>query len=260
MSETQNKTMVICIIAFIAIGSLLAGVLAFYGTSNFTWSPYSQYGINWNPAELTEFQFEDDTSTMSDSTTLRVNISASIVNVKFEHSNDLLYRFDMLVPNQTVQDYGNPVVEYASNTVSLNYPAAAVNITLGSGTNYTMDIDIITGAAELIIADYSHVGDIDVDISAGELDFLLSDDSSIFGDVDVTLTVDAGQVSITVDLPTNVGGDFEGSTGFGAVDVTTTTWTEITPTHYRTSNYDTAPNTLSILASTNAGEITANLL
>ncbi|TXT54364.1 MAG: conserved exported protein of unknown function [Candidatus Thorarchaeota archaeon] len=256
----QNKTMVICIIAVIAIGSITAGALAFFGSTNFGWGPFSQYGFNWNLNDMTLYQFEDDTSTIAESTTLRVNLSAGIVNIKFVESSDLLYRFDMLVPNNTIEQYGAPEIGYTANTISLEYAAAAVNITLGSASNYTMDIDLEAGAVDLTIGQYSHIGDIDADVGAGSSILTITDESSIVGDVEINLSVEAGSVEITVDLPSNVGGDFEASTSFGGPDVTTSTWTRITDNHYQTSDYDTAVNTVSILASAGAGSVTATLI
>ena len=66
-----------------------------------------------------------------------------------------------------------------------------------------------------------------------------------------------GGISIDVDLPSGIGGSIECAVITGGVDITATGWTQITSNHYETSDYDTASQTLTVVAETTTGGINA---
>jgi len=245
--------MVACIIAVLIIGAVGTGLAVWFGGTS--WGGFS--GPSWNAT--TGFTLEETESSMPDSVTLNLNLSAGAVNIEFIDDPDLLYRFDLEVPNETVSEHGEPSVGYGSSIITFDYTAARANLTLGSGTSYTMSINLDAGGVELTIGDNAHIGDLDVTAEAGGIDLTVTDSAFFDGDVEFNLQASAGGVTMSIDLPSTIGGSFTGTASFGGVDVTTSTWTEISSGHYETSNYDSASQTLTITASAEFGGIQATL-
>ncbi|MBD3160324.1 MAG: hypothetical protein GF309_16210 [Candidatus Lokiarchaeota archaeon] len=249
----RNNTMVACIVAVLIIGAVGTGLMVWLGGTS--WGSFS--GPNWTAT--TDYSFEETESSMLDSVTLNLNLSAGGVNIEFIDDSNLLYHLDLTVPNETVSEHGEPSVVYSSGVVSFDYAAAEANLTLGSGTVYAMSISVDAGGVELVIGENAHVGDVDITAQAGGIDLTVTDDATFDGDVEFTLQASTGGVTLSVDLPSTVGGSFAGTASFGGVDVTTSTWTEISSGHYETSNYDSASQTLTITASAELGGIQATL-
>jgi hypothetical protein len=249
----RNNTMVACIVAVIVIGAVAVGALAWFGTTNWNWT-----GTDWQ--DTSEFSFEREPTTMPDLTTVNISIDAGALRVVFVEDSALLYRIDMEVPNNTIEQYGSPTVEYASGVVSLDYQAAAVNVTLGAGSNYTLDLNVAAGGCQVIINEYAHIGDVDIVATTGGIDLTLSDDATLYGD-DVSFTTETTTrgIQLNIDLPTSVGGRFTASTSLGGVDITANGWTEVGTNAYETSDYDTASQTLTISASATMGGVDATL-
>ncbi|MFW9808366.1 MAG: hypothetical protein ACFFE6_03205 [Candidatus Thorarchaeota archaeon] len=249
MSNYQrNTSMVVCIFAVLIIGAVVVGALSYYGTTNW----------NWNPV-TTDYAFEAEVGATTGTVMLDVDLAAGAVVVTFVDNATLLYDVDIRVDNTTLDRDGAPTVTFTSNVIRLDYTAAGVNVTLGSGLNYTIDIVASAGDADIILDEGAHVGDISVQVTAGEINFVMSDAVVLLGSPSFDLESTTGGIFIVVDLPPDVGGSIECATTVGGVDITAAGWTEITSNHYETTDYGTASQSITILAQTDVGEIDAVL-
>jgi len=233
------------------IGAVAVGMISFYGTNTWNW--------NMNPA-TTDFSFEAETGAINETVTLDVDLSVGGINVIFVDNESLLYKIDIEVQNTTLETDGDPAVTFTSNTIRLDYTAAGVNITLGSGVNYTLNVHTTTGGISAVIGAGAHVGDVTLDTTTGGVSLIFTDDAVLLGNTTFDVSATTGGINIVVDLPTGAGGSIECAAGVGAVDITATGWTEITANHYETTNYDTASQTLTIVAQTTTGGINAIII
>ncbi len=238
--------MVICIFSILVIGAISVGLISYYGAN--TW--------NWNKA-TTDFSFEAEVGATNETVTLDIDIATGGIAILFVDNESLLYKIDVEVQNTTLETEGNPTVTFASNTIGLTYPAAGVNITLGSGVNYTIDVDVNTGAIAVVLGPGAHVGDVSLDTTTDAISIIMTDDVVLLGNATFNLAATTGGIDILVDYPTGIGGSIECSVVTGSVDITAIGWTEITANHYETSDYDTASQTLTIIAQTTTGSIAA---
>ncbi len=238
--------MVVCIFAVIIVGAIAVGALSFYGTNWFNWSTAS-----------TDFHFDAEVGATTGTVTLDIDLAAGGVAITFVDDATLLYDIDIEVQNSTLERDGDPSVTFTSNTIGLEYTAAGVNITLGSGLNYTFDVDVATGGVDVELVDGAHVGDIAITAETGGITFEMTDDVVLIGNATFDLDTTTGGITIVVDLPTGVGGSVECATTIGGVDITATGWTQITSNHYESSDYDTASQTLTVIAEATTGGITA---
>ena len=251
MSNYQrNTSLVICIFAVLAIGAISVGLISYYGSNTWNW--------NMNPA-TTDFSFEADVGATNETVTLNVELGAGGVLIVFVDDDSLLYDFDIEVQNTTLAQDGNPTVTFASNTISLDYTAAAVNITLGSGLNYTIDVNVAAGGLAVVLDENAHVGDISLVATTGGISLEMTEETALMGDVTFDLETTTGGIDVTVDYPLGIGGSIECAVTVGAADITAPGWTQITANHYETSDYDTADQTLTILAQTTTGGIDATV-
>ncbi|MFX1559344.1 MAG: hypothetical protein ACFFBL_02035 [Promethearchaeota archaeon] len=247
MSNYQrNTSMVVCIFAVIIVGAIAVGALSFYGANWF----------NWNTAS-TDFHFDAEVGATTGTVTLDIDLDVGGVTITFVDDATLLYNIDMEVQNNTLQRDGNPSVTFTSNTIGLDYTAAGVNITLGSGLNYTFDVDVATGGVDVELVDGAHVGDLSIKSETGGISFVMTDDVVLIGNATFDLDATTGGIAIVVDLPTGVGGSVECATTVGSVQITASGWTQITSNHYETTDYDTASQTLTVVAEATTGGITA---
>jgi predicted membrane protein len=132
-----------------------------------------------------------------------------------------------------------------------------VNITLGSGVNYTIDVDVTTGGIAAVLGVGAHVGDVTLGTTTGGVSLTMTDDVVLLGNAIFDISTTTGGISILADLPTDIGGSIECSVVTGDVDITAPGWTEITSSHYETSDYDTASQTLTIIVQVTTGDIDA---
>ncbi len=247
MSNYQrNTSMVACIFAVIIIGAIAVGALSYFGTSWFNWS-----------SAKTDFSFDAEVGATTDTVTLDINLDVGSVSITFVDDATLLYEIDIEVQNTTLERDGAPSVTFTSNTIGLDYTAAGVNITLGSGVNYTLDVITSTGSIDVTLVDGAHVGDISLSTTTGGIDLVMADSAILIGNATFDLSAGTGGVTVVVDLPTGIGGSVECATGTGSVSITAAGWTQITSNHYETSNYDTASQTLTVIIETNVGGISA---
>ncbi|MHA1965208.1 MAG: hypothetical protein ACW97G_11550 [Candidatus Thorarchaeota archaeon] len=247
MSNNQrNTSMVVCIFAVIIVGAIAVGALSFYGNSWF----------NWNLA-TTDFSFDAEVGATTGTVTLDIDLEAGGVSITFVDNASLLYDIDIEVQNTTLDRDGDPSVTFTSNTIGLDYTAAGVNITLGSGVNYTLDIVATTGGIDVELVDGAHVGDVTLTAETGGISLAMTDDVVLLGNATFNLDATTGGISVVVDLPTGIGGSVEAAVLTGVVEITATGWTQITSNHYESSDYDTASQTLTVVIETTTGGITA---
>ncbi len=250
MSEyKRNPAMVICIFAVIALGALTVGLLTATG-SNWGWFGHHN--------DTTTFEFES-TATASDQVSLTINLHVGEVYVKFSDNPSLLYQVTMVVSNSTIATNGEPTVTFASNTISIDYPVANVNVTLGTGTNYSISIQSDTGDAGVTLANNAHVGNLSISLGTGSVSLTMTDNVTINGKALFKLNTNFGDINAMIDLPSSVGGSFAGSAAYGTVTITPVGWTEVGSDQYQTDNYNTSTVTVSITATTGTGTVTAIL-
>ena len=218
------------------------------------------WGPNWPDHNLTYFDFDESVGSTTGTVKLDVDVGAATVNVKFENNSDLLYEIDIGVQNQTLTEHGDPTVTFSSNTITLDYPAAEVNVTLGTGVVYEIDILFDAGTLSVVLSNGAQIGDVSMETSAGTLSLVVIDDVMINGSPDFNLETGTGTISVTADLPTGIGGSIEGSSSVGTVSINAPSWNEITPSHYESSDYDTADQKVTIVLISSAGTITATIL
>jgi hypothetical protein len=247
MSNYQRNTrMVVCIIGVLLVGAIAVGALSYYGTTNW----------NWN-LDTTDFAFEAEVGATTGTVILDIDLAAGGVSITFVDNATLLYDINVEVNNNTLTTDGEPTVTFTANTIGLDYTAAGVNITLGSGVNYTIDIVAAAGGVSIALVDGAHVGDVTVLVTAGGITFVMTDDVVLLGNSTFDLESTVGGITIVADLPTGLGGSIECSTGLGGVDITAVGWVEITASHYETADYGTTSQSLTILAQTTTGGIDA---
>ncbi|MFW9793877.1 MAG: hypothetical protein ACFFEE_06240 [Candidatus Thorarchaeota archaeon] len=248
MSNYQrNTSMVACIFAVLIVGAIAAGAISYYGTTNW----------NWNPG-TTDFAFEAEVGATTGTVTLDIDLDNGGVAVSFVDNASLLYDINIEVDNTTLANEGEPTVTFTSNTIGFDYTSAGVNITLGSGVNYTINIVAANGGVDIELAEGAHVGDIDAQVTNGGLSFRMTDDVVLLGSPTFNLDAEAGGISLFVDLPPGVGGSVECAANLGGVDIDAIGWTEVTPSHY-VNDYETASQTVTIVAVATVGGISANL-
>jgi len=251
MSNYQRNTSVVaCIFTVLIVGAVSIGLVAYYGTNTFNW--------NINPA-TTDFHFDSEVDTINDTVTLDIDVTTAGVSVVFVNDSSVLYDIDMQVSNSTLETEGNPTVTFASNTIRLEYTTGKVNVTLGSGVNYTLDLHTTTGGISVVLNEGAHVADITLLTSTGGMSFTMTDKTRLVGDPTFDFETSTGGMSVVVILPSGVGGSFEGVSTTGGVAITAPSWTKITSTHYETHDYDIAIQSLTITAETSTGGIVAVL-
>lgn len=238
--------MVVCIFAVLVIGAITVGLISYYGPN--TW--------NINQA-TTDFSFEAEAGTINETVTLDIAITTGSIAITFVDNESLLYKIDIKVLNTTLETDGAPTVSFASNTIGLDYTTGGVNITLGSGVNYTLNIDVTTGSIAAIFGVGANIGDVTLQTTTGGVNLIMTDDVTLLGNATFDISVTTGSIAILAALPTDVGGSIECAVTTGDVDIIASGWTEITANHYETSDYDTASQTLTIIAQTTVGSVDA---
>ena len=248
-SYERNTGMIVCILGVIIVGAVLVGAFSFFGPS---WG--------WVFGDDTVYYHFDSTV---DSTTGTVNLDVDVttgaVNIDFEDNATLLYRIDVGASNRTVQEIGAPTVTFFANTISFDYTTSAVNITLGSGVNYTLDVTTDTGAVDCDVIQGAHIGDVTITTGTGVIDFFMGSGAVVIGSPDFNFETTTGSVELNIALPTGIGGSIEASVGTGSVEIDAPGWTEITSSHYESSDYDTASQKVTVVVQTGTGAVDAHI-
>lgn len=263
MTYERNNTMVACVIAFIIVGGVALGALFMLGSMNFpNWNGPSHWSWDWDDTDGTLYEFERTGVAIPDEITLHINVSVGGIMVTYLDDPQLTYEISIWAPNDTIEDVGAPTVVWSSDTISIDYPVAGVNVTLGTNATYTLDLLMTTGGIFIDLDHGARVGNIEAVATTGGISLQMTDDVIISGDVEFELTTTTGGVSVEVDLPTGVGGYFSGATTVGGVDVTPVGWDPATAgstQRYQTPDYETAADTVTITATTTTGGISATL-
>ncbi|MHA1480797.1 MAG: LiaF domain-containing protein [Candidatus Thorarchaeota archaeon] len=255
----RNNTMIACILAFIIVGAIGVGAISLWGGGN-------GWDFNWNLdinvpdwENTTTYTFDLTDASMPATVTLNFDITVGAVSVVFTDDATLVYDIEVIVPNATIELHGDPVVTYTADTIGLDYEVAGVNVTLGSGTTYVMDVDVTTGAISVVLTADADVGDISLDTTTGAISLAMTSTVTLTGNVTFDLGTTTGGIDVVIALPSGVGGSFTGTSTVGGVDVNETGWDLVSTNHYETSDYDTASQTLTIITSVTTGAIGAVL-
>lgn len=252
MSNYQRNTkMVGCIFAVLIIGAVSVGLLAYYGPDFF----------NWNKV-TTSFSFQDDVGSLNETVYLDVDLEAGAVTIAFVDNATLLYDINIDVQNSTLASDGAPIVTFESNTIRIDYTGAGVEILLGSGVNYTIDVKTGAGGIDAIFGTGAHIGDVSLEVTTGGIDFTLTNETIIMGNATIDLTTSVGAIDVTLAKPNDV-----------VVSVTTSKeiselqhfncdspyWAVVEANRYETSNYLLASQILDISVTTSVGGISLTL-
>jgi hypothetical protein len=253
MSEYQrNRGMVVCVIAVLAVGAITVGGLTYLGSTGW-------WGIfGWNSAKTT-FLFEGDVGNITGTMLLDVDLSTGGLSLHFVDNSTLLYEVSFEVQNSTLNQYGLPTVALNGNRIVIDYSAAGVNVTLGTGVSYAINASVATGGISAIIDHGAHLANISLTTTTGGVSLLMTDQVVVSGSAPIDLRATTGGITLNVDLPSSAGGSFVGSSSLGGVHVNTASWTQIAQNHYETANYHTASDTVTIVATTSTGGMSANL-
>ncbi|MHA1933988.1 MAG: LiaF domain-containing protein [Candidatus Thorarchaeota archaeon] len=247
----RNNTMVACILGVIIVSAVGIAAVAYFANTN--WNP------SWNNEQLT-YSFDATVGSSSDTVELVVDVGTGSIDIEFENNASLLYRIDITTTNNSVEQYGEPTVVSTFGEIRYIYETGSASITLGSGVNYTFDVETGTGSIDANFGLGAHVGNVSLQTSTGSIDFAMSSTAVLVGNVDVDLRTSTGSVDVDVTLPASIGASIEASTSTGSVTISALGWTQITPNHYETSDYDTAAQTMTLIAVTSTGSVTAVFL
>ncbi len=242
--------MVVCIIAVLAVGAITVGGLTYLGSTGW-WG-------NFNPAKTT-FTFHADVGNTTGAVLLDVKLAAGGLTLQFVDNSSLLYRMSVVVQNSTLQQYGPPAVTFAGNKIALDYTAAGVNVTLGTGVRYAIHGNVTAGGISATLNHGARLANMSLTSSAGGITVVTTNQIVVTGNVPVDLHTTAGGISVNVGLPTGVGGSFDATVTAGGISVNAPSWTHVTQNHYETANYNSASDKVTITAATNSGGISANL-
>jgi hypothetical protein len=211
-------------------------------------------------SEMVDYDFDSSQATIPASVTLDVNLPAGAIEIAFTDDATLLYDIHMEVSRQILDQYGDPTVTFSANEIDLTYAAGSVIIFLGSGTNYTFDIHSSAASVSVIAGANACIGNVTIGASAGSIDFQMTSDVRIYGNITILLETPAGSIDVDVTLPSGFGGSFDGAADVGSVTVTSSgSWFQMSGNNYETTDFATADSTVTITAGTTAGSITADL-
>ncbi|MHA2313008.1 MAG: hypothetical protein ACXADF_16085 [Candidatus Thorarchaeota archaeon] len=250
-SYERNTGMVVCIIAVLIVGAVVVGALSYFGPTTWGWG----FPVD----DTVYYHFDSTVGATTGTVNLDVDVETGAVNIDFEDNATLLYRIDVGVSNRTVQDTSAPTVTFSANTIKLAYSTLATNITLGSGVNYTLDVLAGTGAVDCNVIDGAHIGDVSMTTTTGAIDFYVGSGVVIIGSPDFSFETTTGAIDLNIVLPTGVGGSIEGAVGTGIIDIDAPGWTEITSSHYESTDFDTADQTVTVVVQTGTGFVDAHI-
>jgi hypothetical protein len=248
----KDNTMIGCIVATILLCAVLVGGLAYFSSIT---PPTNN---DWNPYTYTTFIFESVETEMPDLVTLHVRKNSGGVSIKFEQNQNLLYRIEMLVHNDTVESIGPPNVTYTDDYIYLNYEHGTTEIVLGTGTVYEFDIHVYSGGIDADLRGSSRIGYISLSADSGGIEFKMNSQMILYGNASFELEAESGGMDIDISLPLGVGGCFHPIVGSGEIDISSN-WGVVINSVYYTTNYETASKTVTITADVGSGGMNANL-
>jgi hypothetical protein len=248
----RNNAIVGFIVGVIVVGAILVGTFAYLGQTTYSWINIS--------SEKVDYDFEQPLIDNAQIVTLDLDLDVGTVLVEFEDNPSLLYRMDLETTEDVVERDGDPTVTYTTQTIALDYSVAAINVTLGSGTVYFMDVQTATGSINLQLTNNAQIGNINIQTNTGAIWLMMTDEVIIPQSMIVDLDTTTGAIEAIIELPNEVGGVFTATTNIGSVDINTSMWQSIGTAHYETPNYRSADTLVTIQADTNVGSIDAILI
>ncbi|MHA2041871.1 MAG: hypothetical protein ACW975_08410 [Candidatus Thorarchaeota archaeon] len=249
-SYERNTGMVVCVIGVIIVGAVVVGAFSFFGPTTFGWF----FGD-----DTVYYHFDSTVDSTTGIVNLDVDVTTGVVNIDFEDNATLLYRIDVGASNRTVQEIGAPTVTFVANTITFDYTTSAVNVTLGSGVNYTLDVTTDTGTVDCDVIQGAHIGDVTITTGTGDIDLFMGSGVVVIGSPDFNFETTTGTIDLNIVLPSGIGGSIEAAVGTGSVDIDAPGWTEITSNHYESSDYDTASQTVTVVVQTGTGVVDAHI-
>jgi hypothetical protein len=249
-SYERNTGMVVCILGVMVVGAVLVGAFTYFGPTTWGWF----FGD-----DTVYYHFDNTVDNTTGTVTLAVDLTTGSVNIDFEDNTTLLYRIDVGVSNRTVQEIGAPTVTFFANIIALDYTTSAVNVTLGSGVNYTLDITTETGSVDCDVTLGAHIGEVTFTTGTGNIDFFMGNGVTVLGSPDFSFETTTGTIDLNIVLPTGIGGSIEAAVGTGSVDIDAPGWTEITSRHFESADYDTASQTVTVVVETGTGTVDAHI-
>ncbi len=245
----RDPIMVACILAVLVLGAAFVGIAA-------TTGHWGMFGHGGN--EVT-FHFDMAPDNNTDDVALVVSVNTGNVKVNFEDNSSLLYRMTVDVPRDLLAQQGEPEVTESGSIYTLSYPAASVNITLGTAVSYDLDVSTGTGSIDLTLAHGASFGNVSLTTDTGGVSLLVAADTDPADGSRITLSTSTGNVNVAIDLPDSAGAHFTASTQSGSVDITTASWTKVTADTYESPDYASATELLTVTAHADVGSITGVL-
>jgi hypothetical protein len=238
---------------------LVVGILAVVlvtATITIAWLNQNRF---WNQEPIS-YNFDAAPASLPASVTLDLNLQAGFVWLQFEDNASLLYRVHMTTTRSTIQQDGDPSVMYADNEIDLTYTNADVTIILGSGTNYTLEVDTSAGKIFALIGSGAHIRDLELASNIGDIELRLENTTIFQENVTIAISSYSSHIDVNATLPTSIGGSFAAFVNdVGTIYVWTPTWTQVSDNHYKTPNFGTANITVTITVHINYGTIFAGL-
>ena len=250
---TGSNRAIYIIVAVVAIVIISAGAIG-------GWL-FWQNALRWHyENQPVEYHFDEAAPTPPEQITLNIDLSAGAVIITFVDNTTLIYRMDVTTNRFIVDQYGDPTVSYASDTITFNYVGAAANIFLGSGANYTINTNTNAGSIHVMAGQYAHLDDVSLETTAGFIQFDLAITATLNGNITVTLSTTTGPIIVDVALPSGASGSFTGTSDIGSVNITPSSpWSEVSATEYETLDFGSTVNSIDITAHADIGSITATL-
>jgi hypothetical protein len=245
-----GKMLAVCVIAVVLLGSILALTL-------FLWNPFpldlnGTTTTTTDEYEYIDYSFSNHEASLAEPVTLDFLINSGGVDVNFVDDPDLLFEVNVTARNDTVLENGPPEVSYLDNRVYFFYQSCEVTVTLGKTTNYIFDFHVNSGSADILLNEFAHVSDMSIDVNSGRLDLTLRNGCTILGNASFELFVNSGMLDADIEIPSGLGAEFFGYVNSGERDIVST-WELESTGHYRTDNYDTATQILTITSTVNSG-------
>jgi hypothetical protein len=237
------------LVGILAVALIIASIAILWMNQNRFWFQ-----------EPISYDFDAAPSSLPSLVTLNLNLHAGFVWLQFENNASLLYRIHMTTTRSTIQQDGDPSVTYTNNEIELTYTNADITVTLGRGTNYTLDIENSVGKIFALIGSGAHIRDIQLASYMGDIEMRLENTTIFQENVTIDISSYSSSIDVNATLPTNIGGAFSAFVNnVGTINIWTPTWTHVSNNHYETPNFGSANITVSIVVNINYGTIYAGL-
>lgn len=254
----RNNTMIIFIILVLALGTFALGTAAWISTLPDVSNPIEPNNL-WSAENYTFFYFERNITSSIYPFNVVVDSSSIDIDVDFIDNPEILYRIEMRVHNISLARAGTPVLYDDGTHVSMDYPDGDIWITLGNASVYNFDMYTSSGDINIEFDSSGTVSHIKLNTESGDIEIIMDEDFEFQGHISFELEAASGDIELDIALPEGIGGYFYGVTSSGFIDITTSRWNDVESNCYRTPDYSTAAETLTITSITASGDIIAVL-